>query len=307
MYNYNHLTFLSEVTPQSKSIRFIKIDGVTSHIITNPNCVIRIIKNTLEIKQEHDTATIILDFLNPAVTKIAHDRLREALKLLKNNNTSDQNNIIRTENIGPLNSDLINNWDIDENNINVLINNFFGNYSIQIEENEIIIFNFLFNFFSDSSDQTTFKFSQLRKYIFKSGKGTYLNDITINNLELIELNKSYKFIDLLDVDLANNAGKILIVNNDETSLDFKDLSEIANNGFLTEYYIDLTEELNIEIGLNSKLIINSIDLISGNYNNFKINGNTPVFPIVFNNPPEMLIIENQEDIEINLNVLKFIL
>lgn len=305
MYNYNHLTFLSDVTPNSKSIRFINNTGATTHIITNPSCVIRIVNNTLEIKQDHDTNTIILDFLNPTVTKIAHDRLRDALKLLQNNNTSEQNNIIKNSNIGPINIELNNNWYIDESIVEQTINDYFTDFSIYIEETEIYIFNISINFYSNLNDLTTFKFAQIRKYLFKRGKGAYLNDITTDYLELINTTKAYRIIDLYDVELANNAGKIITVNADENSFNYETLDVIAARGFITEYLVEIDAFSPIEIGLIKPIIINEIELLSGSYDNFKINNdNNIMLPMYL---IDNLKMENDEDISIKIKIIKYVL
>lgn len=277
-YNYSHLSFLSEVSSTSKSVRIINLKGQTTYIITEPSCVIRERGHILEIQQSVKSEIIKLDFQSPTSAIEAHKRLRTALLQLKNNlnPSGSYNNKVTVINTTDIGSELLN-GDINETNVICGINNYFTNLvlpTIVVDAGETLIFNIPINYYDDDNDITTFKFAQIRKYIFKLGNGVYPpSSININNLELIEVDKGLKFIDLYDIELANKSGAILTVNSTGDGIEYESLAEIASRGFRTEYMIDLMDSDIIKIKMNSeKLIIHSIDKIDGDISNLLLNG-----------------------------------
>lgn len=253
---------------------------------------------------------------------IDEDNLNSSTSWIRLDNSS-QDNKIKVINEGHIDSvlvDLVNNK-IDEELILKSIYNYFvkpsnSGITFNVEEDEILIFNISCSIYEDYNEPSSFKFSQIRKYIFKLGKGSYTYGTLFNNweevenvLELIYVENTTRFVDLKDINLANKGGLILTVNEDEDGLEYKTVEQIIEvNGFETEYVIDLMDNNELTITLNSKLIIRGIESYAGNINNLKINGNVVgTYPITFNGPfPEIMKIENDNDSIINLKITKFI-
>lgn len=316
-YNYSHLSFLSEVSSTSKSVRIINLKGQTTHIITEPSCVIRERGHILEIQQSVKSEIIKLDFQAPSYAIEAHKRLRTALLQLKNNlnPSGSYNNFVNVLdvnviNLVPIDSELIN-GDIDEKSVNIGINNNFGMSTfgaLIVDPGETIIFNFTIRYYDDINDAATFRFTQSRKYIFKLGNGTYpVGTIKHTDIELLEVDKGLKFIDLIDIKLANNSGAVLTINQTGDDIEYESLTEIAKRGFRTEYMIDLMDNDIIKIKMNSeKLIIHTIDEIEGDISNLLLNGSTPSLPTTIN---EFDDLEFKSDIPcmFNMEITKFLI
>lgn len=305
MYNSDSFILFS---PNDKVIKIININGTCTHIIKHYTCTITKKNSSLIISQSSEAKQFELKFYSPGDAIIAHDKLRETIKLLEQNNSTGQDNKIRVINLSPLLCGLLLDYTINENDIVVAINSFFSNYSIEILETEIVIFNIPINFLTDMTDMTSFKFSQTRQYLFTKGKGIYGNSIIFDYLELINTTKAYKFIDLYDIDLTNQAGKILTVNANENSINFNNIEDIISSvGLNTETVIDLTDNNYMKIVLNSKIIITGIDVYNGDITNLTINGTTPIFPLTLLNPPIDLEFLNNKSCIFNLKYITYLI
>lgn len=214
MKEYNHLTFIGDMSTNKKSIRLIDKTGVTTYILTNPNYKIHRDKDELHLKQSAVSILIRMKFDSPSYAIIAHDRLRDALKILaantsetdkyiklsevlNNGNSTDGENIIISigDNLifaGIQTGQPLSNLGIDANGNVILGNNnstIFGTYiddqtfndlngnPVNLEEGQL---------YYDSSNNTWYQFNgtkleefgaipQIDVYIYK---GEYIDDQT---------------------------------------------------------------------------------------------------------------------------------